>query len=704
MARDNSLIYSIKDNGSASLIKITENMQKNRKEIQNLSGKIDELNKKKATLTVDAAKAKNELKDAKKAFDDTEESAKRLSDAQLNYDNLTQELRSVTQESKAAEKQINALNDSIERNQNRAGSILAAQKAAEETQAAAITSEPTAIVENAVKESLLSKLGQAGATQLIGQVASEAAGAYISSAFGTEASTMFSSVLGMGASGAAIGSMFGPAGTAIGAGVGGLLGAVSGATQNFQNRDEYFKSLVQDQYNQYQEDVQNSLTSGSTTAASQEQSQLAFTTLLGDANTASQFLSDLQDFSAVTPFSRSGLEAISKALIANGFKDLDEQMTMMTAVGEAGSALGLSEESMAEAATYLGRMNSTGKASLEYLTPLIERGIPAVDYLAENLGKSREEVYEMVSDGLIPGAEAARVIAAAMGEDFAGSMEAQAQTYTGLMSTLSDAREQLDAAMGEGYNEARKPAIQEEIDYLSGEGGEQMKEMYSLIGEFQASLENAKEEAIRNAMIDVQDNSLEYQQAKAAGDGAKMGELLAEAKAQAEKEYMESTAYQTMIESQTSTIERVRNTMADSYWEAGYELMNQFNQGVLAAGAQTKSAIENGIITDSEILGAQAQTSPESKGIYFNGKYYPQLKEMPSHASGLMYVPYNDYPARLHEGEQVLTAREARERKAGNGNVTVSVNGNLVVREEADIDRIAETIARKVVEARELLV
>ena len=232
MARDNTLVYSIKDNGSASLIKITENMQKNRKEIQNLSGKIDELNKKKATLTVDATKAKKELQAARKAFNDTEESAKRLETAQLNYDNLTKELRSVTSESKAAEKQINSLNDTIQKGQNRAGGAA-----------------------GGIQESgsILSKLGQAGASQLVGQVASEAAGAYFASAFGSEASAMFSSVLGMGASGAAIGSMIAPGiGTAIGAAAGGLLGAVSGATQNFQNRDEYFKSLVQDQYSQYQ--------------------------------------------------------------------------------------------------------------------------------------------------------------------------------------------------------------------------------------------------------------------------------------------------------------------------------------------------------------------------------------------------------------------------------------------------------------------
>lgn len=71
-----------------------------------------------------------------------------------------------------------------------------------------------------------------------------------------------------------------------------------------------------------------------------------------------------------------------------------------------------------------------------------------------------------------------------------------------------------------------------------------------------------------------------------------------------------------------------------------------------------------------------------------------------NHADGLSYVPYNGYPARLHEGERVLTASEAR--GYGQGvSVFVTVNG-LTVREEADVDRIAETLAQKLSEAKEL--
>ncbi len=66
------------------------------------------------------------------------------------------------------------------------------------------------------------------------------------------------------------------------------------------------------------------------------------------------------------------------------------------------------------------------------------------------------------------------------------------------------------------------------------------------------------------------------------------------------------------------------------------------------------------------------------------------------HAFGLNYVPYDEYPALLHQGERVLTAAEARMMDRGGGNVTVTVTGNeFSVRRDSDIDDIAETLVQK---------
>lgn len=68
-----------------------------------------------------------------------------------------------------------------------------------------------------------------------------------------------------------------------------------------------------------------------------------------------------------------------------------------------------------------------------------------------------------------------------------------------------------------------------------------------------------------------------------------------------------------------------------------------------------------------------------------------------SHATGLNYVPYNGYVAELHEGERVLTAQQNRTMANGFGGVQISkLAETIVVREEADIDKIANALARKI--------
>ena len=272
-------------------------------------------------------------------------------------------------------------------------------------------------------KSLMQNAGVAAAARYVGNILGQVASTSISSAYGSEAGIMADSVLGGVGSGAAIGTMIAPGvGTIVGAALGAGLGAITGETKKFEKKDEFFKSLVSDKFNEYKQDYETSLTSGIEVAARREKTLLAFNTLFqGDTKAAKEYLDQVLKFATETPFFYDDLVGMSKILKTFGYTT-DEILPQMQKIGNAAAALGHTPEDMQWIATYIGRMKATDKTMLRYINGLMERGIPVYDYLSEALGKTKKEVSEMITKGLIPGTKAARIISDYMGKSFAVSM------------------------------------------------------------------------------------------------------------------------------------------------------------------------------------------------------------------------------------------------------------------------------------------
>lgn len=66
-----------------------------------------------------------------------------------------------------------------------------------------------------------------------------------------------------------------------------------------------------------------------------------------------------------------------------------------------------------------------------------------------------------------------------------------------------------------------------------------------------------------------------------------------------------------------------------------------------------------------------------------------------ANAFGLSRVPYDNYPALLHEGERVLTKQEVNSSSRSGGVSIAKLADTIVVREEADIDRISNALVNK---------
>lgn len=643
MAQEVSILVMAEDHFSETIRKMQTVQNSFAKDVDGLNQKLNVLKNNRTKLKVDVNDAREALNNAKRAYEELGDAAARSAyeAAQANYDQAVDNLKIVSNEANRTQKAIEQLTVTERKYNNRAGAP--------------------------GQRGTLAALSKAGLGNMLGQSLGNIAGVGLSSMFGGTYGSAIGSVLSSTIQGAAMGSIAGHAGKAIGAAVGAATGVVNAATQIFTEKDAAFKSAVQEQYGSVTSEQAASLVNGSAIAADREQFRIALGTLAGDQ--AEQLFADIKDFATASPFSFDDLKGMSRTLLAGGY-DPDEIVDKMRIIGDAGATLGLGTDDMSNIATYLSRMQITGKATTEYLNPLLERGIPVFDYLAESLGKSNAEVQEMLRKGLIPGAEAADAITRGMEKAFGGGMDQQMGTFSGLASQVEDMQNNLDAAMGEGYNKERIGGMQATIDFMSGETGTAMQEAYEKIGAFQADLENQKEEIERKHLQDVMATT-EYQQA----DAATQGMMLMQAKANAASEYATTEGYQTQLAAEKALIQGIQEGMSDEYFEAGLSLGKQFDKGLIAARSAAWAAPDYA----DDIVGRYAANYGAS---------------VQGNAWGIDYVPRDNFVTRLHEGERVLTASQARKADRAPGSLVISGN-NFHIREEADIDRIATKLYRQ---------
>lgn len=716
---DVSIALSAKDNFSETLRKLASAASTSVNDVDALQKSLTKLNNTRANLKLDLSRAKSELREAEKRFKATGDAADELAlkDKQIEFDNLTSQLKAVSSSAQAAEKNMMSLAGTNSKLSNRASG-------------------------SGKSGSMWGTLGGALATAGFGDMLSgslsQAAGAFLGSYYGASDGAAIESVLGGAISGGSMGAsagmmVAGPTGAAIGAAAGTLIGAVSGgieaATQQFESRDEAFKSYVQDQYNAVQERRNEELSGGSSIAGQREMDQMAFTTLFGNADTAQNYLEQVRVMGAETPFQYEDLTQISRTLTAFGYS-VDELIPTMTALGDAGSANGMTTDAINEMAQALGYMRSSNLVYREQLGIFQRRGVDAAGAVAEAKGMSIDEVYSAITRGDLGGVEISEILTKYMEETYQGAMDIQSKTFEGLASTLEDANAELQNAMGEGYNEGKKIGMSDQIDWLEGEAGQKMMEMNEQLGRFKADAENLQQDIYQdvfNGMFtgeipaemdakiaaQVEDLHQRYMNAMATIESSAssdaevfaartdLGTLKGEAETLAYNTYLDSEAADAMTEANIALADGIAASSGTAYENAGYLLGQELTKGISSAiNAYVPDTITVPVVTSSINSGAGIGIkSGATTGSHLTGATSPYR------AIGENRVPRDNTLYLLHEGERVLTAREARaaDRKESGGNVVVNMGGNYTVRQDSDIDAIAEAVAARVLAAKRTL-
>lgn len=638
-----SIVIKSTDRYSDAVKKMATVTKSFSKDVDQLEDTLYALNKNKYSLKLDASKAKAELKAAEKQFDLTHSAADGLKKelAQANYDNIVRNMKAVTTAARDTEKAISKV-------ENRPGGSSGAKKVSELA---------TAVAAGGIGD-MAKDLALSAGSSLAGSLGGDIAG------------TMASSVLSSMATGATAGALFGPVGAAIGAAAGGIIGAATGGLQIYEKKDDAFKSYVQEAYDTVTQEQADSLSSGSAIAGTREQTQMAFAQKLGGDAEATAYLGRVKEMAKNTNYTYDEITGYSKLLL-NTY-DTEKTLGVLKTLSDASAGLNLNSSDVNMFISGLSRMRTTGKTTQEYLNYFSERGVDVYQALANSTGADKSSIAEMVTDGKISGEDAVEAILTYINDTYGGLSEKLATTYDAMVDNLADFQADMDAAMGEGYNEGRKAGIQAQMDWMSGESGEAVEEANRAIGAWKAELENQKEQYVRDAM-DAMMASDEYQTAKAEGDAAEMGKLIMQAKVQGMNEYNASEGAQLALESEKALVTSIRNdtVLNQNYWDAGYEKGQEFSKGMAAARR------------DNYWSGYGSTTGPN-----------PQRNPY-RYAVGIDYVPYDNFPALLHQGERVQTAVEARSERPGMSGIQISMYGTTI-REDADIDRVAEALLRKV--------
>lgn len=648
MGIDASIAMSVQDNLSAAVVTMKNSMTAFRNDVKELEKELYFLSNSKTNIRVDMDAAMVQLKNAKKAFrelgDEATEAERKAAEAdwrqaEQNLENIRQQYDMVSRQVRQTTRDFEAASGMASRAENRVGTG---------------------------RTGVLAALGKAGILNMAGDAAGQWANMLVGSAFGSDAGSLFSSALTGAASGAALGSFLPGIGTAIGAAIGGGIGLASAGSQIYQQRDEAFKSYYSGIYDTQSQAVNENQMAGSLTASQRELDAIAFNRLLGNG-VGTQYLQDLQRMAANTPMQYGDLTTMSRALATGFGSDPSRMLSLMTGLGDAGSAVSVDAQGMATMAQAMSRMQSSDKASLEYLNMFQERGIDVIGMLGEAMGKNQGQVYDMISDGDISGTQAVSIIEEGLGR-FAGAMDEMSKTFEGRSSTLSDTMDEIYNAGGASYNQSRSEAMAQEIEAYGGSLGDAMKEAYEAIGAGKAAVENLGEAYTRDALSAVLEGKEltqewdestvaqlkglgeKYQQAladyKAGNDeaGVKIDEYVAAAEGLAKEQFEASELYKADLDAQAESLTALRENTAAVNAAAGVYALGQ--QRTIGMGAMS-------------FVGWGSNTDSSGKPIM------PKATTGSGKAFGLDRVPYDNYLTYLHEGERVLTAREAREQDRG---------------------------------------
>lgn len=182
-----------------------------------------------------------------------------------------------------------------------------------------------------------------------------------------------------------------------------------------------------------------------------EDMHLAFTSLMGDAQEASDYMAKLMSFAKTTPYTYEGITQSAQLLISYGLdvNDILDETNgkfggILQAVGDWAGATGKGEAGLMNVADVLGKISTEGKITGIRLNQLQLAGIQATDIIGNMYNKSSAEAVEFIKKmdstqfiaDLVKGLEEGTNGINGMTGAMAGQMMNLKNTWTGAKDTF----------------------------------------------------------------------------------------------------------------------------------------------------------------------------------------------------------------------------------------------------------------------------
>lgn len=192
--------------------------------------------------------------------------------------------------------------------------------------------------------------------------------------------------------------------------------------------------------------------------AFKQASESAFTTFLGDAETAKQYMDDMYAFALTTPFAYPDLLESSRNLIAFGMT-AENTFPVMEAIGDAVAAIGGGNAELQSMADIFGMIQVQGKLTMMEVNRLGGHGVNAIQMLAESAGVSGDEIKKQISAGAIDAGMAIEALVNGIDKQFGGSMAGLKGTWAGAIDSMKSSMRNAGTALMEPFMKVEGPLV-----------------------------------------------------------------------------------------------------------------------------------------------------------------------------------------------------------------------------------------------------